>query len=86
MDAVVTKLEKEKVSLTDQIDKMSDQLAEVSNLKALEERELENKETLQVFLGLWRHNHEIRRIFTDTKKSFPSWEVPRLKKLQKLKL
>ena len=49
MDAVVTKLEKEKVSLTDQIDKMSDQLAEVSNLKALEERELENKETLQVF-------------------------------------
>ena len=49
MDAVVTKLEKEKVSLSDQIDKMSDQLAEVSNLKALEERELENKETLQVF-------------------------------------
>lgn len=48
MDAVVTKLEKEKVSLTDQIDKMSDQLAEVSNLKALEERELENKEALQV--------------------------------------
>ena len=86
MDAVVTKLEKEKVSLTDQIDKMSDQLAEVSNLKALEERELENKETLQVFLGLWRHDDKIRRIFTDTKKSFPSWEVPRLKKLQKLKL
>ena len=59
MDAVVTKLEKEKVSLTDQIDKMSDQLAEVSNLKALEERELENKETLQVFSRLmtskWRN-------------------------------
>ena len=50
MDAVVTKLEKEKVSLTDQIDKMSDQLAEVTNLKALEERELENKEALQVLL------------------------------------
>ena len=32
---------------------MSDQLQEVSNLKALEEREMENKETLQEIIFIY---------------------------------
>ena len=47
MDSVVTKLEKEKVSLTEQLDRMRDELDQVSDLKGLEEREGENKESLQ---------------------------------------
>jgi len=58
MDSVTTKLEKEKISLGEQIDKMSDQLQEVSNLKALEEREVENKETLQS--NIQRYKEELQ--------------------------
>jgi len=64
MDSVVTKLEKEKVSLTEQLDRMRDELDQVSDLKGLEEREGENKESLQTNIRRYKEELESLQVMT----------------------